>query len=397
MKRLPIILILGAVGSLIGASPVLGAAPSNDDIASPTIVGALPYSEGPIDTSEATTGATDPGFCFSPDIGPDRATVWYSFTPSESAAYLADTIGSDYDTTLYVGVPDGEGGIDVIACVDDSFGLQSAVQWDAEAGTTYLIAVGTCCGSGVVGEPGGGGSLQFNLDLAPPPPTVDIAIDPSGGLTTDGVAVITGTIACSPDTFFVSVSAEVVQRTGRFIVTGFGNTFLFDCGSPWTIFAFSGDGAFHGGKVDVSAFAFACNAFVCSDDAASRTVRLGGIERPAVSKPVGPPPCPGPGPHPGPPADRPPVSGPTKPPVSGPTKPPVSGPTGPPPCPGPVSRSVGGPLDAGSVIAAAFRTEPMVMVGGALAGVISVAGAAGAAAAAQTRRRRRGAELADPI
>ena len=238
MKRLPIVLILGAVWSLVFASTVLAAAPSNDDIATPTIVGALPYADGPVDTSEATTGATDPGFCYDPTIGPDRATVWYSFTPSESAAYVADTFGSNYDTTLYIGVPDGDGGMVVHACVDDSLGLQSAIQWDAEAGTTYLIAVGTCCGSGVVGESGGGGSLQFNLDHAPPPPTVEVAIDPTGGLTPDGDAIITGTIECSPDVAFVGVSVEVVQRTGRFTVTGFGDTFLFNCESPWTTFVF---------------------------------------------------------------------------------------------------------------------------------------------------------------
>ena len=51
---------------------------------------------------------------------PDRATVWYSFTPDADGDYLADTFGSDYDTTLYVGTPDGAGGIDVIGCIDDN-------------------------------------------------------------------------------------------------------------------------------------------------------------------------------------------------------------------------------------------------------------------------------------
>ena len=276
------------------------------------------------DTTEATTGPTDPGFCFDPSIGPDRSTVWYSFTPDASDLYLADTFGSDYDTTLYVGTLNEVGGIDVIACVDDSGGLQSAVSWDATAGTTYLIAVGTCCGFGLVGEPGGGGSLVLHVDVAPPPPTVNLTIDPTGGFTQDGASVITGTIECSPGVLFVAVELEVVQRAGRFTTTGFGGTFLSECSSPWTVSAFSGDGLFRGGKVAVTAFAFACDPLQCTDDVESRSVRLSGVGL-AVSPPVGPPPvgprpCPGAGGHPGGPG---PVSPPMKPPA-------VSKPMGPP-------------------------------------------------------------------
>src|SRR6476620_146946 len=38
---------------LAGSSPVAAAPPSNDDIAGATVVGALPYTDGPHDTSEA--------------------------------------------------------------------------------------------------------------------------------------------------------------------------------------------------------------------------------------------------------------------------------------------------------------------------------------------------------
>ena len=72
--------------SLVPAT-ALAAAPGNDDIAAPRTVGALPYADGPYDTREATTGATDPGFCYEPAAGPDRSTVWYqvpSKKPSRS-------------------------------------------------------------------------------------------------------------------------------------------------------------------------------------------------------------------------------------------------------------------------------------------------------------------------
>jgi hypothetical protein len=259
------------------AGSVAAAAPGNDNIGSPTIVDALPYADGPYDTTEATTGATDPGFCFDPGGGADRSTVWYSFTPAASDSYLADTFGSDYDTTLYVGTPDGSGGIDVIDCVDDTNGLQSAVRWDAQAGTTYLLMVGTCCGGGVVGGAGGGGSLAFHVDVAPPPPTVDLTIDGSGSFTPYGTATISGTIACSGDVQFVEIDIDLSQRVGRFMIRGFGAQFDESCPAsptPWSIDVTGDNGKFLGGAAQVNAFAFACGAFECANDFASATVRL---------------------------------------------------------------------------------------------------------------------------
>ncbi|HEV8488720.1 MAG TPA: hypothetical protein VGQ58_02910 [Candidatus Limnocylindrales bacterium] len=265
---------------LIGATfvgSVAAAPPGNDDIGSATIVGALPYADGPYDTTEATTGAADPGFCFEPGAGPDRSTVWYSFTPTVSDSYLADTFGSDYDTTLYVGTPNGAGGIDVIGCVDDVNGLQSAVRWDALAGTTYLLMVGTCCGGGVVGEAGGGGMLEFHVNVGPPPVTIDLSVDGDGSFTPYGTATIRGTIACSGDAQFVEIFVDVSQRVGRITIRGFGARFDESCPtSPtaWSIDVTGDNGKFLGGAAQVNAFAFACGALECADDSVSRTVRL---------------------------------------------------------------------------------------------------------------------------
>jgi hypothetical protein len=251
------------------AGPVSAAPPGNDDIASPTSVGALPYSDGPHDTTEATTGATDPTFCFGE---PDRSTVWYSFTPATSARYAADTFGSDYDTTLYVGTPDGAGGIDVIACNDDAQSLQSALAWDATGGTSYLLMVGTCCGGGVVGEAGGGGTLDFHVDVAPPSPTVTLTVDGAGSFKS-GVATIRGSVTCS-NADGVGIDAEVVQRVGRRLVRGFGGTFV-DCSETrWSMEVFGENGTFGGGAVTANVFAFACGPFECADASVSRTVRL---------------------------------------------------------------------------------------------------------------------------
>jgi hypothetical protein len=372
VKRLTVAFVVMVVWSLFGATAVLAAPPSNDDITSPTVVGPLPYADGPYDTTEATTGATDPGFCFDPEGPPDQATVWYSFTPAVSDTYRADTFGSDYDTTAYVGTPDGAGGIDVIACNDDVRGeLQAAVRWDATAGTTYLIMVGTCCGGGVPGQAGGGGSLQFHVDVAPPAPTIDIELDPTGGFTQDGAAIISGTLACSPGVEFVQISVDVTQRVGRFTITGFGGDFFFGCPSTWTVTVESDQGLFRGGRVEVNALAFGCDAIDCAEDFASATVRLGGVDRPAVSPPVGPPICPPKGGHVTPPMGR-------------PECPPVSP---------PVTSSAAAPGGGGaSPVVGALRADPAVLIGSVFVGVMVLAMGAGAVAATQARRGIRLAE-----
>jgi hypothetical protein len=143
---------------------VKAAAPANDDIASPTLVGSLPFSDS-LDTTGATTRPTDPGYCFDPAFGQDPASVWYAYTATEAGPLLATTFGSDYDTTLYVGTADGAGGVTVLGCSDDTRTHESAVRFDAIADETYLFVAST---SPFVG--GNGGNLVFNLDVGPPGP-----------------------------------------------------------------------------------------------------------------------------------------------------------------------------------------------------------------------------------
>ncbi len=269
--------VIAAIGasSLLGVlmtSSVLAVAPDNDDIGSPRTVGALPYADGPYDTTEATSAATDPGFCHEPAAGPDRATVWYQFTPAASDKYLADTFGSDFDTTLYVGTSNGAGGIDVIGCSDDSQDLQSAVAWEASAGTTYLIMAGTCCGPGT----GGGGSLQVHVAVAPPPPTVDITVDATGSFTRYGVATIRGTIACANASAPAGVDLVLSQRVGRIIIRGFGFG-QFECSAspaPWSVEVAGDTGKFLGGSATVDVSVFVCGPLECADDFTHASVRL---------------------------------------------------------------------------------------------------------------------------
>ena len=381
MKRLAILIGAVALFSLALAPTVLAAAPGNDDIGSPTVVGTLPYADGPYDTTEATTGATDPGFCFDPQASPDRSTVWYSFTPAVSDSYRADTLGSVYDTTLYVGTPNGSGGIDVIACNDDASGLQSVVQWTAAANTTYLVMIGTCCGGGVVGEAGGGGQLEFHVAVAPPAPTVDLTVDATGTFTPAGTAIIQGTIACSGGGGFAEIGIQLRQQVGRFVINGSGFAFLGECPTsptPWSIEVRAEDASFRGGRVQVDAFAFACGAFVCGNDSVSRTVRLHGPVEGQLSPPIGPPGCPQ---FSAQPDNRQPMS------------PPVKGPPG---CPRPPVSGAVGPADVSMASASVLESAAALQLAGVLAAIISIALVAGLAAAARVTRVRAPVEDLEP-
>jgi hypothetical protein len=265
-RRLISAVAASALLGILASSPVAAAAPANDDIGSASVAGAIPYADGPYDTTEATTAATDPAFCFDPASGADRATVWYAFTPGAAGRYLADTFTSDYDTTLYVGTSNGAGGIDVIDCNDDANGLQSAVAWEATAGTTYLIMVGTCCGGG--DAPGGGGSLVFHVSVAPPAPTIDVSLSRTGSFTPYGTATISGTATCTNTNGSVEVDVLLSQTVGRFVIRGEAFAFVecSDSPTPWSIDVTSPDGKFLGGHAVVDAFSVGCGVVECADD-----------------------------------------------------------------------------------------------------------------------------------
>ena len=70
MRRLICAVAASALLGILASSPVAAAAPANDDIGSARVVGAIPYADGPYDTTEATTAPTDPGFCSTPSAAP---------------------------------------------------------------------------------------------------------------------------------------------------------------------------------------------------------------------------------------------------------------------------------------------------------------------------------------
>jgi hypothetical protein len=122
-----------------------------------TVIMALPFTDGPLTTTGATTAPDDP------DCAGHGHTVWYTVTPATDLSMAINTLGSDYNTTVsvYTGTP---GALTRRACNDDFQSTQSRAVFSAVAGTTYYIMVGSSYSSP-------GGSLLFQaMEAEPPPP-----------------------------------------------------------------------------------------------------------------------------------------------------------------------------------------------------------------------------------
>ena len=153
-----------------------------------------------------------------------------------------------------------------------------ATGFAATAGTTYYIVAFDDQSDGA----GNGGTLRISIDDAPPPPTVDVKVDPTGYVNAKtGVATITGTISCT-DAQFVDMLTVLEQRIGvRATVSGFG--FFFADGSicdgtpqAWKTDVVPQGGKFAGGKSASFSYSFACGAFQCAEGYNEQTVKLHG-------------------------------------------------------------------------------------------------------------------------
>lgn len=131
----------------------------NDDCS-----GAFPISAGR--TSFTNIGATDSGVgvaCSTIDGG--ETDVWFTYTASEDCPVNLDFRGSLYDTNVQVHTGDCMN-LTAIACDDDSGSgapfFTSFLNFDATAGTTYLIQVGgwqADSGTGTINLTEGVGSI----------------------------------------------------------------------------------------------------------------------------------------------------------------------------------------------------------------------------------------------
>ncbi|WP_341995800.1 hypothetical protein MRBLWH7_002966 [Microbacterium sp. LWH7-1.2] len=219
---------LATVAALAGASPAWAAAPGNDDINGATVVSELPYTDT-VDTREATYDpSTDHAEC-------GVATVWYRWTPSSDGLVGFSTVGSDYEATLAIYTGEASDPV-LLECNVGTYGFPTEIVRLVEAGATYFIAAGTCCG-GEAGQVGPGGTLVFTAQEAEPPVTdVAVTVD-SGVVSRGGVVTLQGTVTCDhAATSFVEVT--VMQRRGHRLAEGRGSS-LIECGPASTAWTFA--------------------------------------------------------------------------------------------------------------------------------------------------------------
>jgi hypothetical protein len=264
MKRLAVLISLAVLSSLTFAAPVLAAVPGNDTYAGRTVIASLPFNDI-VDTSEATTDADDVELNAGCAPATD-ASVWYELTAAADGAILVDVSASDYSAGVLVGTGN-PGSFSLEACGP------GAVVFSAVNGQTYtILAFDDQLDGG-----GNGGTLSITVDVAPPPPTVDVTVDPVGHFNKSGSATISGTVTCSGEVEFTFIDVQLTQRVGRFSITGFGFVEGFVCDGttqPWSVEVFGSNGLFKGGRAVAVTFAVACDAFSCGEDFEQTTVRL---------------------------------------------------------------------------------------------------------------------------
>ena len=270
IRRIAAAGLAGTLLTALIAAPVAAAPPTNDAFADAVVV-SLGVPAGPIDTNEATGGAEDPDFAECGFTLPLDRSVWFTWTPGtgEGGDVLANTFGSDYDTTLLV-LTGSPGAFSLVGCNDDAGSLQSGVQFIADEGVTYVFMVDTFADTP-------GGNLTFTVGVAPPALEVTLTIDPRGVKGRGGSALVSGTVTCSRETTFAEIQVNLRQRAGRATIDGFGFAGVEACGptpTAWTAEVI-GNGIYAGGWADAVAFALACD-FACGEGFAEARIKLRG-------------------------------------------------------------------------------------------------------------------------
>ena len=264
-RRVFAVAAIGALATAMSASPSWAAAPSNDEVA-----GAVAVSLGDhitLDTTEATTTAADGDLNSNCGAPATDASVWYTFTAPADGGVIFDASSSDYSAGFMVfdGTPTADS---LINCGPLTVGVA------VSSGATYTVMV---FDDGEDGNPVPGGNLVLDVNEAPPPPTVDVTVDPKAKVDKAGTAWVTGSYTCT-NSDFIELDGELHQNVGRFTVNGYGFTFYEGTcdGTPHTFtMPITGEnGKFAGGKAASIVFSFACGAFECADGYAEQKIQL---------------------------------------------------------------------------------------------------------------------------
>jgi hypothetical protein len=269
LTRAIAVLIAALLLMALPALPAIAAPPSNDTIGGATVV-SLGYSET-LDTTEATTDADDAQLNATCGGAPATdASVWYSFTAAADGGVVVDVSQSDYSAGVLVGVG-APGSLQTVTCGSRS------VEFTAVAGTTYYVLA---IDDQLDGNYANGGTLRISFIPAPPPPTVDITLDPLGRVNQKtGVASLTGTYTCS-NADLIQMFGQARQEIARFVVVGdfsFGADGTCDgTVHRWSATVVPQNGKFGGGRTMTVTFAFSCSlvTFMCANGYLEQTVIL---------------------------------------------------------------------------------------------------------------------------
>ena len=119
----------------VGVAPVLAAAPSNDLYGNATLITSLPYDQT-LDTTQATTDATDAEANANCGAPVTLASVWYDFQPASDGGFVVDVSASSYSA-----------GVIVVSGSPGSFVLEAC-----GPGAVAFFGTGFFSGSGIIGS-----------------------------------------------------------------------------------------------------------------------------------------------------------------------------------------------------------------------------------------------------
>jgi hypothetical protein len=202
----------GIVGTLVAtisllvlvASPAQAAAPLNDTFAGATVIGAIPFTDS-LDTTQATTDADDVSANTDCRAPATAASVWYSLTPSADGGINVDVSGSNFSA-----------GVIVVTGTPGSFTPQvcgpGTVAFLASAGITYHVLAF----DDQLDGSGNGGMLNLSVITAPPPPSIDVTVNPTARFDAHtGTATLSGTVLCTGAAAeFSFLDGQLSQKVG---------------------------------------------------------------------------------------------------------------------------------------------------------------------------------------
>ena len=253
----------GASGGTGSIGVTINTPITNDECAAATAIagqGSFPYTN--VGSSTSAEGQTET-ICYQFGSSAVVNDVWFLWTADATGTGIIDLCGADHDTKLAVYPSSGSScpaGGSVLACNDDSCGLQSAVQVAVTAGVDYIVQVGSYPGSASFG------SGNINVSILSGGPSNDdcsapTAIAGQGNFPYDGTLATTGAegqteLACDThNNYGTGVTNDIwydwtADATGYVTVSNLGNTSVDS-----KIAAYAGGGCPTAGS-----------AIICNDD-----------------------------------------------------------------------------------------------------------------------------------